>query len=68
MLQGKGALVTGSLDGIGWAIAEALAKQGCKVMLNGFGEAAFIQERVKTLKALGVDADYHGADRLTASA
>jgi 3-hydroxybutyrate dehydrogenase len=62
MLQGKGALITGSLDGIGWAIAEALAKQGCKVMLNGFGDAALIQQRLKTLAELGVDADYHGAD------
>jgi len=62
MLKGRSALVTGSLDGIGWAIAEALAKKGCNVMLNGFGEEAFIAERVKSLGAHGVDGAYHGAD------
>ena len=58
----KSALVTGSLDGIGWAIAEALAKAGCNVMLNGFGTKAHIDERVKTLTSHGVGAGYHGAD------
>jgi 3-hydroxybutyrate dehydrogenase len=62
MLKGKGALITGSLDGIGWAIAEALAQKGCNVMLNGFGEAALVSERTKALKELGVEAAYHGAD------
>lgn len=62
MLQGKNALITGSLDGIGFAIAEALARQGCGVMLNGFGEAALVRERVDHLERLGVGADYHGAD------
>ena len=62
MLKGRGALVTGSLDGIGYAIATDLARKGCAVMLNGFGDAALIDERVAALRALGVDADYHGAD------
>jgi 3-hydroxybutyrate dehydrogenase len=62
MPNGKAALVTGSLDGIGFAIAERLARDGCSVMLNGFGEAALVEERVKALTALGVQADYHGAD------
>lgn len=62
MLSGKSALITGSLDGIGFAIAEALARKGCAVMLNGFGEAGFIRERVGFLTDLGVAADYHGAD------
>jgi 3-hydroxybutyrate dehydrogenase len=62
MLQDKSALITGSLDGIGYAIAQALARQGCAVMLNGFGDAALVAERVAGLRALGVDADYHPAD------
>ncbi|WP_137180799.1 3-hydroxybutyrate dehydrogenase [Roseomonas sp. AR75] len=62
MLAGRVALVTGSLDGIGFAIADALAKQGAAVMLNGFGEASLVAERVATLRAHGVGAKYHGAD------
>ena len=58
MLEGRTALVTGSLDGIGWAIARALSARGAAVMLNGFGPAALVKERVATLGR----ADYHGAD------
>ena len=63
MLKGRSALITGSLDGIGFAIASALAAKGANVMLNGFGDEAMIGDRLKTLRAFGVDADYHGADR-----
>jgi len=38
MLSGKTALVTGSTSGIGLGIAVALARQGARVMLNGFGD------------------------------
>lgn len=62
MLENRCALITGSLDGIGWAIAEALARKGCKVMLNGFGEPDFIAKRVETLVSLAQDGGYHGAD------
>jgi NAD(P)-dependent dehydrogenase (short-subunit alcohol dehydrogenase family) len=44
MLKGKSALITGSTNGIGLGIAEALATQGCNLVLNGFGDAAAIQE------------------------
>ena len=37
-LKGKSAIVTGSTSGIGQAIAEAFAAEGCNVMLNGFGD------------------------------
>ena len=37
-LKGKVALVTGSTSGIGLAIAIGLAKQGAKIMVNGFGD------------------------------
>ena len=48
MLEGKAALITGSLDGIGYAIARELARKGCAVMLNGFGDDAIVRERVTT--------------------
>ena len=53
MLKGRSALITGSLDGIGFAIASALAAKGCNVMLNGFGDEAMIGERLKSLRAFG---------------
>lgn len=62
MLKGRNALVTGSLGGIGFATARALAEQGCNVMLNGFGPADTIAARVAELEAIGVQAAYHGAD------
>jgi 3-hydroxybutyrate dehydrogenase len=57
ILEGKVAIVTGSTSGIGLAIARALAAEGAKVMLNGFGDAAEI-DRIKTeLGALHDGAD-----------
>ena len=57
ILEGKVALVTGSTSGIGLAIARALAAEGAKVMLNGFGDSAEI-DRIKTeLGALHDGAD-----------
>ena len=34
-LQGRRALVTGSLQGIGHAVALALAHEGCQIVLHG---------------------------------
>jgi 3-hydroxybutyrate dehydrogenase len=62
MLEGRSALITGSLDGIGFAVAQALAGKGCAVMLNGFGDDETIRSRVQQLRGHGVEADYHGAD------
>lgn len=36
MLKGRTAVVTGSTSGIGLGVAEALAKEGCNVVLNSF--------------------------------
>jgi 3-hydroxybutyrate dehydrogenase len=62
MLQGKCALVTGSVGGIGFAAATALAAQGCNVVLNGFTDEATATARRREIEALGVKALYHGAD------
>ena len=56
-LNGKTALVTGSTSGIGLGIARALAAEGAKIMLNGFGDSAEIDRLRAQLKAR-----YHAAD------
>ena len=62
-LKGKVALVTGSTSGIGLAIAQAFAAQGCNIMLNGFGDAAAIEKiRTDLAKQHGVKVEYNGAD------
>ena len=62
-LKGKAAIVTGSTSGIGRAIAEAFAAEGCNVMLNGFGDKAAIEkQRAEMAQTFGVTVAYHGAD------
>ncbi len=63
MTQGRNAIITGSTSGIGLGIAEAMAAAGMNVMLNGFGEAAEIEETRKRLAAdHSVKVAYNGAD------
>jgi 3-hydroxybutyrate dehydrogenase len=57
ILQGKTALVTGSTSGIGLAIAKALADEGAKLMINGFGDPAEIERECRELGALHDGAD-----------
>jgi 3-hydroxybutyrate dehydrogenase len=62
-LRGKVAVVTGSTSGIGLGVARALAAAGADVMMNGFGDAAAIEElRASIASANGVRAAYNGAD------
>jgi 3-hydroxybutyrate dehydrogenase len=62
MLARKSALVTGSIDGIGFAIAEALAMQGCAVMLNGMAAEDHVAGQLAKLREYGTKIEYHGAD------
>ena len=63
LLSGKSAIVTGSTSGIGLGIAEKLAQAGCRVLLNGFGDAALIETiRSRLVEHTHVDVHYHGAD------
>ena len=43
MIQGKVAIVTGSTSGIGLGVAQALARAGASVVLNGFGDRRVIE-------------------------
>ncbi|HZP98764.1 MAG TPA: 3-hydroxybutyrate dehydrogenase [Reyranella sp.] len=62
-LKGKAAVVTGSTSGIGQAIAMAFGREGCNVMLNGFGDAAAIEQQRRDMEdKFGVKVAYHGAD------
>lgn len=63
MLKGRCALITGSTQGLGYAMAERLATEGCHIVLNGFGDAAEIEAKRRRLEEdHGVRALHHGAD------
>lgn len=61
-LQCKTALVTGSTSGIGLSIAQALAREGANVIINGLGDSDAIERERAALEAMGVQARYDGAD------
>ena len=63
MLKGKAALVTGSTSGIGLGIAEAFAKEGAHIVLNGLGRPDDIEAlRARIAGEFRVTVRYDGAD------
>lgn len=54
-LKGKVAIVTGASRGIGRAICEALAAEGCRLMVTARGEAG-VDETVEALRSAGAEA------------
>jgi len=55
-LEGKVAIITGSDRGIGKGIAIALAKEGCKVVINSYREDKEANKTVEEIKKLGSEA------------
>src|SRR5215475_5957384 len=69
VLAGKTAIVTGSTSGIGLGIARAFAQAGANIVLNGFGDAAEIENiRAGLEREFGVRVRYDGADMSKAEA
>jgi 3-hydroxybutyrate dehydrogenase len=63
MLKRKCALVTGSVAGLGYAVAESLAKEGANIVLNGLCDSREGHAAAEHLAAsAGVDVAFDGAD------
>ena len=60
-LTGKSALITGSSQGIGYALATGLATSGAKIILNGRDQTK-LQSAADRLSAAGVDVQTLGFD------
>jgi 3-hydroxybutyrate dehydrogenase len=63
MLKGKTAIVTGSIQGLGYALADKLAENGCDIMLSGLADEAVIEAQRSGLeKKHRVRVSYNSAD------
>ncbi|MBI4196111.1 MAG: 3-hydroxybutyrate dehydrogenase [Betaproteobacteria bacterium] len=62
LLRGRNALITGSNGGIGYAIAAALADQGCNIALNGPGAPDEIERLRSAIASRNVRCIYSPAD------
>jgi NAD(P)-dependent dehydrogenase (short-subunit alcohol dehydrogenase family) len=67
-LDGKRALVSGSTAGIGFAIAEALAREGARIVLNGRTQEAVDAARARLGGATRPGVDGFAGDLSTAAA
>jgi NAD(P)-dependent dehydrogenase (short-subunit alcohol dehydrogenase family) len=67
-LTNRLALVTGSTAGIGYAIAESLAREGARVIVNGRTQAAVADAINRLKRATGADALGFAGDLGTAAA
>jgi 3-hydroxybutyrate dehydrogenase len=63
-LKGKSAIVTGSTSGIGLAIAQALAHDGCNVVINGLGTATDNEKAIREVAAYGTRVVFDPANML----
>jgi 3-hydroxybutyrate dehydrogenase len=57
-LQGKVAVVTGSTNGIGLAIARKFAQEGCQIVLHGSRSVEDAQTILADFSQYGVDVIY----------
>ncbi len=63
MLQGKAAIITGSIHGLGYALANGLAANGCQIMLSGLGDSTPIEAQRRALEKMHrVRVCYNAAD------
>lgn len=56
------ALITGSRRGIGFGIAESLAREGFSIVMNGTASASDSKKAIQDIKALGAQVEYIQAD------